>query len=81
MKKTPAFWETVKERLVLELGQVDRYLRDYLRVVYGINQDLYRQAIDRNIERLQALLAAPKLNFQGNRKGHLDSVRPGISCC
>jgi hypothetical protein len=61
LKKTPAFWEMVQERFVLELGQVDRYLRDYLRVFRGINQDLYRQAIDRNIERLQALLATPKL--------------------
>jgi hypothetical protein len=63
LKKTPAFWEMVKERFVSDLGQVDRYLRDYLRALWGINQDLYRQAIDRNIERLQSLLAAPGLTF------------------
>ena len=65
LKKTPAFWEMVKKRLVLELGQVDRYLRDYLRILRGINQDLYRQAIDRNIERLQSLLATQRLVFPG----------------
>jgi hypothetical protein len=65
LKKTPAFWEMVKKRLVLELGQVDRYLRDYLRILWGINQDLYRQAIDRNIERLQSLLATQRLAFPG----------------
>jgi hypothetical protein len=65
LKKTPAFWEMVKERFVTELGHVDLYLRDYLRVLWGINQDLYRQAIDRNIERLQSFLAAPRLT--GNR--------------
>lgn len=60
LKKTPAFWELVKKRLVLELGQVHLYLGDYLRVLRGINQDLYRQAIDRNIERLQSLLSCPE---------------------
>jgi hypothetical protein len=71
LQKTPAFWEMVKKRLVLELGQVDRYLRDYLRVLWGINQDLYRQAIDRNIARLQASLAAPRLTFPGPREADL----------
>jgi hypothetical protein len=65
LKKTPAFWEMVKKRLVNELGHVDRYLCDYLRVLWGINQDLYRQAIDRNMERLQSFLAAPRPTFQG----------------
>jgi hypothetical protein len=65
LKKTPAFWEMVKQRLVNELGHVDRYLRDYLRVLCGVNQDLYRQAIERNIERLQLFLAAPRPIFQG----------------
>jgi hypothetical protein len=65
LKKTPAFWEMVKKRLGLELGQVDLYLRDYLRILWGINQDLYRQAIDRNIERLQSFLASQRLAFPG----------------
>lgn len=69
LKKTPAFWEMVKERFVSDLGQVDRYLRDYLRALWGINQDLYRQAIDRNIELLQSLLATPRSTFQGIREG------------
>jgi hypothetical protein len=71
LKKTPAFWEMVKKRLVNELGHVDRYLRDYLRVLWGINQDLYRQAIDRNMERLQAFLAAPRPTFQGIREANI----------
>jgi hypothetical protein len=70
LEKTPAFWEMVKKRLVLELGQVDRYLRDYLRILWGINQDLYRQAIDQNIERLQSLLATQKFAFPGIREAH-----------
>jgi hypothetical protein len=68
MSQTPAFWEMVKVRLVYELGHVDRYLRDYLRVLWGINQDLYRQAIERNIERLQSFLAAPRPALKGIRE-------------
>jgi len=71
LKKTPAFWEMVKKRLVRELGHVDRYLRDYVRFLWGIDQDLYRQAIDRNIERLQSLLATPKLTFPGIREAYI----------
>jgi hypothetical protein len=71
LEKTPAFWEMVKKRLVNELGHVDRYLRDYLRVLWGINQDLYRQAIDRNIERLQVFLAAPRPTFRGFREANI----------
>jgi hypothetical protein len=71
LEKTPAFWEMVKKRLVNELGHVDRYLRDYLRVLWGINQDLYRQAIDRNIERLQSFLAAPRPTFRGVREANI----------
>jgi hypothetical protein len=74
LKKTPAFWEMVKERLVNELGHVDRYLRDYLRVLKGINQDVYRQAIDRNMEQLQLFLAAPRPTFQGIREANIKWV-------
>lgn len=70
LRKTPAFWEMVKKRLVVELGHVDRYLQDYLRVIRGINQDLYRQAIERNIERLQSFLAAPRPTLPVMREAH-----------
>lgn len=74
LKKTPAFWEMVKKRLVIELGHVDRYLRDYVWVLWGINQDLYRQAIERNMERLQLFLAAPRPTFQGVREANIKWV-------
>jgi hypothetical protein len=70
LKKTPAFWEMVKKRLVMELGQVDRYLLDYFRVLRGINEDLYRQAIDRNMKQLQLFLAAPRSTFPGIREAN-----------
>jgi hypothetical protein len=49
---------------------VDRYLRDYLRILRVINHDVYRQAIDRNMKRLQALLATQRLAFPGLGEFH-----------
>ena len=56
LKQTPKFWEMVKERFATELSRVDGYLRDYFRVRWGIDQDLYRRAIDRNMACLQPIL-------------------------
>jgi len=67
LEKTPAFWEMVQERLALELGQVDLYLRDHFRVCYGIDQDLHRQAIEGNIKLLQLLLQLSKVNHPKDR--------------
>jgi hypothetical protein len=74
LKKTPAFWEMVKKRLMHDLGAVDRYLRDYLRVLWGIDEDLYREAIDQNMERLQSFLSAPRPTFQGIRRASVKWV-------
>jgi len=65
LRKTPAFWEMVKERFAHELGRVDLYLRDHFRVCYGIDRDLHRQAIEGNIQRLQLFLQISKLSTQG----------------
>jgi hypothetical protein len=51
LQKTPAFWEFTKKRFVTELGNVDRYLRDHFLVRWGINRDLNREAIEKNISR------------------------------
>ena len=70
LEKTPAFWEMVKKRFGSDLGHVDGYMHDHFRVRWGIDQDLYREAIDRNIEHLKALLGSLKANFSGKAKGH-----------
>ena len=61
VEKTPSFWEMVKQRFIAELGSVDLYLRDHFRVCYGIDQDLHRQAIERNMKHLKAILDFRKL--------------------
>jgi hypothetical protein len=56
LQKTPAFWEFTQKRFVAELGNVDRYLRNHFRVRWGIDRDLDREAIEKNISRLQNIL-------------------------
>jgi hypothetical protein len=56
LQKTPAFWEFTQRRFATELGNVDRYLRDHFRVRWGIDRDLDREAIEKNILRLESIL-------------------------
>jgi len=55
-KATPDFWEFTKQRFLTEYGNVDRYLRDHFRVRWGIDRDLDREAIERNIKYLKFIL-------------------------
>jgi hypothetical protein len=55
-KATPDFWEFTKQKFITEYGNVDRYLRDHFRVRWGIDQDLDRSAIERNIKYLKFIL-------------------------
>jgi hypothetical protein len=56
IEKTPAFWEFTQNRFTHELGGVDRYLRDHFRVRWGIDRDLDREAIEKNIYYLNYIL-------------------------
>ncbi len=55
-KSTPDFWEFTQQRFVTEYGHVDRYLRDHFRVRWGLDRDLDREAIERNIKYLKFIL-------------------------
>jgi hypothetical protein len=80
LKKTPDFWEMVKKRFVSELGQVDLYLRHHFRARLGIDQDLYRMAIDRNIERLKFFLQSRETGvFPNLTENLMEQMSNGIS--
>ncbi len=64
LKSTPGFWEFTKQRFITEYGNVDRYLRDHFRVRWGIDQDLDRMAIERNIKYLNFILDHHEANYQ-----------------
>lgn len=73
LKKTPGFWEMIKKRFATELGGVDLFLQGHFRVRWGIDQDLYRMAIERNIDRLKALLGKVEAPYPG-WSGRLQSL-------
>jgi hypothetical protein len=56
LKKTPAFWEFTRFRMITELGNVDRYMRDHFKVWWGIDRDLNRDSIEGNIAYLKFIL-------------------------
>jgi hypothetical protein len=63
-KATPNFWEFTQQRFITEYGNVDRYLRDHFRVCWGIDRDLDREAIERNIKYLKYILDHHEANYR-----------------
>jgi hypothetical protein len=76
MQKTPEFWEFTQERFVKELGNVDRLMRDHFRVRWGIDRDLLRETIQRNIDRLKYLLRHHPTDYHRYLKAQDLAVRP-----
>jgi hypothetical protein len=64
VKSTPDFWEFTKQRFASEYGNVDRYLRDHFRVLWGIDRDLLREVIERNIKYLNFILEYHEADYQ-----------------
>jgi len=64
LKSTPDFWEFIKQRFVIEYGNVDRYLRDHFRVRWGIDRDWDREAIERNIKCLKYILEYHEADYR-----------------
>jgi hypothetical protein len=56
LRKTPAFWEFTQFRMMTELGNVDRYMRDHFKVRWGLDRDLNRDSIEQNIAYLKFIL-------------------------
>lgn len=56
LRKTPAFWEFTQSRMITELGNMDRHMRDHFRVWWGLDQDINREAIEENIAYLKFIL-------------------------
>lgn len=57
IRKTPGFWEFVKDRLANALGGVDSLMIDHFRARWGIDADLYRAAIEGNMRYVEFLIA------------------------
>jgi len=64
LQRTPSFWEFTKKRFANELGDMDRYLRDHYRVRWGIDRDLDREAIEKNIDYLKYILQYHRKDYR-----------------
>jgi hypothetical protein len=68
LKKTAGFYESTKARLDGPLGRVSNRAREHFLARYGIDRDLYREAIDRQMSYLDAILADDSTNFRTKLK-------------
>jgi hypothetical protein len=60
---TIEFWEITQQRLMIELGHMDALMQHHFRVRWGIDRDLYREAIERHIRYLDYVLKNCRLNY------------------
>jgi hypothetical protein len=82
LRKTPAFWEFTQQRLVAELGNVDRYMRDHFRVWWGLDRDLIREAVEENIAYLKFILENHESGYRRYlRRGGFMEVLTTYSDC
>lgn len=66
LEKTMEFYEGTKKRLKDTLGGVDGYMIHHFRKRYGIGEDLYRKAIERQIAYLKEILVYEQRPFKGS---------------
>jgi hypothetical protein len=63
LKGTPDFWKFTQQRFATDYGNVDRYLRDHFRVLWGIDRDLLKEVIERNMKYLKFILEYHEANY------------------
>jgi hypothetical protein len=68
LKKTAGFYESTKERLDGTLGSVSGRTRQHFSARYGVDRDLYREAIERQMVYLDSILADDTTNFRTKLK-------------
>ncbi|MEI8191889.1 MAG: hypothetical protein WCI75_19420, partial [candidate division NC10 bacterium] len=56
LKKTLDFYKVTRKRLAGDFGSVNKYMRPHFRERWGLDEDLYEEAIQRHMEYLKVLL-------------------------
>jgi hypothetical protein len=69
LKATPGFWEFTQQRFATEYGNVNHYLRDHFRVLWGLDRDLLTEAIERNMNYLKFILERHGANYSRYMSG------------
>jgi len=68
LKKTAAFYKSTKDRLGGPLGRVSGKAKEHFRDRHGLDRDLYREAIERQMAYLDSIIADDKTNFRTKLK-------------
>jgi len=68
LKKTLGFYEIVKARLDGSLGSTAGFARAHFMARYGVDHDLYREAIERQMEYLRGIIEDDSTNFRKKLK-------------
>jgi hypothetical protein len=75
LRKTEGFWKFTQERLDNELDGASRFVRFHLKARWGIDRDLYREAIERNVAYLKYLMTFHEQDYRSYlRRGGLMRV-------
>ncbi|HEY6838291.1 MAG TPA: HD domain-containing protein [Geobacteraceae bacterium] len=61
LKRTITFYETIKTRMLTDLGNMNRFMRHHFRLRWHIDADLYMESVERNVAYLDYLM-----NFHEN---------------
>ena len=66
-EKTPDFYDFSLRRIERELGSVNRYLRHHFKARWNIDQDLYQDAIEKNINYLKQVIEAHRVAYRDRK--------------
>ncbi|OPY89265.1 MAG: hypothetical protein A4E73_03124 [Syntrophaceae bacterium PtaU1.Bin231] len=67
LKKTVPFYQFIRRRFAADLEGVDNYMIHHFRARWNIDRDLYREAVEQNLRRLQFILDSDP----GHYRSHL----------
>lgn len=76
IEETVPFCRSALDRLANNLGDAFRYLREHFRVRWGIDSDLYREAIEENISCLESVLRSPPGDYRDRLKREIPEKPP-----
>jgi hypothetical protein len=68
IRRTVEFYEIVRGRLDKDYGGVHRYAAHHFRERFGVDRNLYEEAIARNMEYVQTIIGDPRTNFRRKLK-------------
>ncbi|MDD5657234.1 MAG: hypothetical protein PHF00_08265 [Elusimicrobia bacterium] len=64
LRKTLSFYELTRKRLAEDLGGADRFMRPHFAARWGLDRDLYAEAIARHMDYLRGLVAGRSDDFR-----------------